>query len=149
MEITTTRFTIKGRWDGDRNGSGVMVTKDVNIPVSAPAEFDGPGIGSNPEELLVASAATCYIITLASLLSRKGIKYSHLDISSVGITEEKGNKLTFKAIIHRPVIVIKDRDEELKKEAERIARQAEKACFIGQTLKPGVAISVEPDVKFV
>ena len=44
MEIITTRFTIKGRWDGDRNGSGVMVTNDVNIPVSAPAEFDGPGL---------------------------------------------------------------------------------------------------------
>lgn len=148
MEVIKTHFKISGSWDGDRNGSGTMVTNDVRIPVSAPAEFDGPGIGSNPEELLVASAATCYIITLAYLLNRRGIDYSHLDINSEGITEEKGNDLTFKAIVHRPVIVVRGGDEGKRETVDRIARQAEKACFIGQTLKPGVAISVEPDIRF-
>ena len=149
MEKSNVSFNIKGHWEGNRNGSGLMTTNGVEIPVSAPSALEGPGIGSNPEELLTASAATCYIITLAAILSKRGINYSHLEINSEGVVQEEGNTLTFKEIIHRPVIILKDGDEEKKKVVEQLAQRAEKACFIGKTLKPGVVISVQPEVRFI
>lgn len=149
MEILKTHFKISGHWDGDRNGMGTIISNGIKIPVSAPAEFDGPGIGSNPEELLLASAATCYIITLAFLLNRKAIDYTSLDINTEGITHEEGKRLSYKAIIHRPVITLKKEDEDKKEIVEKIAERAEKGCFIGQTLKPNLDISVEPDIRFI
>lgn len=149
MNTSNISFNIKGRWDGNRNGSGTLITNGVHIPISAPAGLDGPGIGSNPEELLLASAATCYFITLAAILSKREIGYSHLEISSEAIVQEEGNTLTYKEIIHRPVIILSNGDEEKKEMVEQLAQRAEKACFIGKTLKPGIAISVQPEVLFV
>jgi peroxiredoxin-like protein len=148
METLNVSFNIKGKWNGDRNGSGSMITNGVEVPVSAPGELAGPGIGSNPEELLVSSAATCYIITLAAILSKREINYSHLEINSEGVVQKEGNTLTFKEIIHRPVIFLKHGDEEKRQEVEQLAQRAEKACFIGSTLKPQVAISVQPEIRF-
>ncbi|MFL0245598.1 OsmC family protein [Candidatus Clostridium stratigraminis] len=148
METLNISFNIKGRWDGDRNGSGLMTTNGVQVPVSAPAGLAGPGIGSSPEELLVTSAATCYIITLASILRKREINYSPLEINSEAIVQKEGNTLTFKEIIHRPVIILNDGNEEKKKMVEQLAQRAEKACFIGRTLKPGVTISVQPEIRF-
>jgi peroxiredoxin-like protein len=148
METSKVSFNIKGNWKGDRNGSGLMITNEVKIPISAPAALDGPGIGSNPEELLAASAATCYIITLAAILTKREIKYSHLESSTEAVVQEEGNTLIFKEIIHRPLIILIDGNEEKKKLVEQLAQRAEKACFIGKTLKPGVEISVEPEVRF-
>lgn len=149
MEKTNVSFKINGRWDGDRNGTGRMVTNGVEVPVSAPAQFAGPGVGSNPEELLISSVATCYIITLAAILSKRNIEYSHLDIESEGIVEKEGNTMQFKEIIHRPVVILTgEHDEEKRQSIEQYTQRAEKACFIGQTLKPNIAFSVQPDVRF-
>lgn len=48
METFNVSFKVKGRWDGDRNGSGLMISNGVEIPISAPAGLDGPGISIGP-----------------------------------------------------------------------------------------------------
>ena len=146
METSKISFNIYGSWEGNRNGSGVMATNGVNVPYSAPASLDGPGIGSNPEELMVASASTCYMITLAAILSRREIDYSHLEVVSEGIVHEEGNNLIFKEIIHKPVIFLNGGDEEKKKEVMQLANRAEKACFISKTIKPQITVSIQPEI---
>ena len=42
--------------------------------------MDGPGIGTNPDEMLLGAAATCYIITLAAMLERSGISHEGLEL---------------------------------------------------------------------
>ncbi|NLO10624.1 MAG: hypothetical protein GX129_12275 [Clostridiales bacterium] len=148
MKSSNISFNITGRWEGNRNGSGVMTTNEVNVPYSAPASLDGPGIGSNPEELLMASASTCYMITLAAILSRREINYLHLEIDTEGIVLEEGNNLIYKEIIHKPVIFLKTGDEEKENEVIKLAHRAEKACFISQTIKPQVTVNVVPKVKY-
>ena len=151
METTRISFSINGSWNGDRNGSGVMTVSNINVPYSAPASLAGPGIGSNPEELLVASVSTCYMITLAAVLSRRGVDYSHLEIDSEGIVHEEGNSLIFKEIIHKPVIYLNigdnDNVDEKKNEVIQLADRAERACFISKTIKPQVTVSVQPEIR--
>lgn len=148
MKTSNISFNITGRWEGNRNGSGVMTTNGVNVPYSAPDSLEGPGIGSNPEELLITSASTCYMITLAAILSRRKINYSHLEINSEGIVVEEGNNLIFKEIIHRPVIFLSTGDEEKENEVIQLAQRAEKACFISQTIRPQITINVVPKVQY-
>lgn len=146
MEKIEANFTINGRWDGDRSGTGTMIANGIKIPVSVPAGLAGPGIGSNPEELLMSSAATCYIITLAAILSKRNIKYSHLEINTEGLVEKEGNTLTFKEIIHKPIIFLNKQDAEKKQLVEQLTHRAEKACFISQSIK--VPVSVQPEIRF-
>lgn len=140
-------FTIKGSWNGDRNGSGIIQSAGgLNTAVSAPKEFDGPGIGSNPEELLISSANTCYMITLAAMFSNRKIKVEKLEVVSEGVLDKVEGKLKFKEIIHRPFIEIKSEENVTVEKLQELTERAEKACFISNTLRNSIHFSVESKI---
>lgn len=143
------KFTINGSWQGDRNGLGNIRSNGLDIQVSAPKELDGPGIGANPEELLVASANNCYMITLAAMLSNRKIEVENLEVVSEGEVEKTDGKLHFKQITHNPVFYIKADAEVTDERLSEIAVRAEKACFISQTLRNNVEFSIVPKVERV
>ena len=64
--------------------------------------MDGPGIGTNPDEMLLGAAATCYIITLAAMLERSGIKKEALHMNSEAIVDVTKGIFTYQKIIHHP-----------------------------------------------
>ncbi|NGY89437.1 hypothetical protein F3K44_01040 [Bacillus megaterium] len=55
-------------------------------------------------------------------------------------------KLQFKQIIHNPVISIRTGSGVTVEKLEEIAVRAEKACFISNTLRNSIEISVQPKV---
>ncbi|MEH7381484.1 OsmC family protein [Bacillus sp. JJ1533] len=142
-------FIVKGTWTGDRNGKGTITTDGFQTAVSAPKQLDGPGIGANPEELLIAAATNCYMLTLSAILSNREIEYTHLEVETEGIVGKDGKRLIFEKIVHQPVIFVKNADNELQERLIQLAHRAEKACFISQTLKGNVEVMVEPVVKVV
>ncbi|MFS0862405.1 OsmC family protein [Fredinandcohnia sp. 179-A 10B2 NHS] len=149
MKTMTAAFTVKGTWTGNRNGEGTISTNGLQTVVSAPKELDGPGNGTNPEELLISSATTCYMITLAAVLSNREIEYIRLDVTSEGTVRKDGKRLVFEKITHKPVISVTQADKELVEKLEQLAHRAERACFISQTLKGNVEVIVEPSVKVI
>lgn len=140
------QFSVSGKWQGDRNGTGEISTYGMNIQVSAPKELDGPGIGANPEELLTASANNCYMITLAAMLSNRKIELDHLEVVSEATVDRTEGKLKFKQITHKPAMYIKAGVDVSPGKLEELAVRAEKACFISQTLRGNVEVSVQPKV---
>lgn len=146
VKMENFQFTVKGNWQGDRNGTGTISTNGMNIEVSAPKELDGPGIGANPEELLTSAANNCYMITLAAMLGNRKIELDHLEVVSEGRVNRLEGKLQFKQIIHKPVLYIKANSDVSAEKLKELAVRAEKACFISKTLKGNVEVSVEPKV---
>ncbi|HYK74308.1 MAG TPA: OsmC family protein [Pseudoneobacillus sp.] len=143
----SSRFSVNGIWQGDRNGSGTIQSAGgLNIEVSVPKEFDGPGIGSNPEELLISSANNCYMITLSAMISNRKIEIERLEVISEGTVDKVDGKLHFQQIIHKPYIYIRPDAPVTVEKLEELAIRAEKACFISQTLRNSIQISVEPKV---
>ncbi|WP_010283625.1 OsmC family protein [Bacillus timonensis] len=142
-------FTVKGTWTGNRNGEGTITTDGFHTAVSAPKQLDGPGIGANPEELLIAAATNCYMLTLSAILSNRDIEYTHLEVETEGTVGKEGKRLIFEKIVHKPVIFIKEADDELQDKILKLAHRAETACFISQTLKGNVEVTVEPVIKIV
>lgn len=140
-------FSVNGHWNGDRNGTGGIQLKDgVSINVSAPKELEGPGIGSNPEELLISAANNCYMITLAAMLSNRKIQVEKLEVVSEGRVELEEKRLKFKQIIHKPALYISSDSDVSPEKLAEIAVRAEKACFISNTLRNSVEIIVEPNI---
>jgi peroxiredoxin-like protein len=145
--MTSSSFIVNGSWQGNREGTGIIrLPGGANLDVSVPKELDGPGIGTNPEELLISSANNCYMITLAAMLSNRKIEVEKLEVSSEGVVEKAGGKLQFKQIIHKPVISIKESTGVTVEKLEEIAIRADKACFIGNTLRNSMEISAQPKV---
>lgn len=147
--MTLHSFHLKAHWPGLRNDVGKIETGNLQTKVSIPPEMDGPGIGTNPDEMLLGAAATCYIITLAAMMERSHLEKDSLTMESEGIVEVINGIITYKTIIHRPIIVLNsqatDREVSL---AKKLAEKAEKSCMISRALKGNVDIQLEPSIEF-
>jgi peroxiredoxin-like protein len=142
-------FHLKANWPGLRNDVGDIETRNLITKVSIPSEMDGPGIGTNPDEMLLGAAATCYIITLAAMMERSHLLKEHLTMDSEGIVDVTKGVITYKKIIHRPQIVLKqsasDKDYSL---ALKLAKKAETSCMISRAIQGNVKVELHPTVKF-
>lgn len=137
-------FLVQAHWPGMRNDTGDLETGQLKTKISIPPEMDGPGIGTNPDEMLLGAAATCYIITLAAMLERSGIEKDDLIMESEGIVDVTGGVITYKKIIHRPMLTLPaDTSEENIRRAKRLAEKAETSCMISRALKGNVDIELQ------
>jgi peroxiredoxin-like protein len=137
------RFHLKASWPGLRNDVGEIETGNLKTKVSIPSEMEGPGIGTNPDEMLLGAAATCYIITLAAMLQRSGLEKEDLTMESEGIVDVTKGVITYKKIIHRPHIVLHtDATEKNIELAQRLAKKAETSCMISRAIQGNVEIEV-------
>jgi len=141
-------FHLKANWPGLRNDVGTIETGELITKVSIPPEMDGPGIGTNPDEMLLGAAATCYIITLAAMMERNQLEKVSLTMDSEGIVEVTKGVITYKKIIHRPIIVLQSNasinDLSL---AQMLADKAETSCMISRALKGNVEIELQAEIK--
>lgn len=137
-------FYLKADWPGGRNSVGTIDAGKLKTEVSIPPEMDGPGVGTNPDEMLLGAAATCYIITLAAMLERASIKVSELTMESEGIVEVDKGVITYRAIIHRPKVILPlNTTFESEQKVHLLAEKAEKSCMISRALKGNVEIKLE------
>ncbi|TCJ02274.1 OsmC family protein [Cytobacillus praedii] len=141
------QFHLQAHWPGLRNDVGHIETGQLQTKVSIPPDMDGPGVGTNPDEMLLGAAATCYIITLAAMMERSKLEKADLRMDSVGIVDVTKGIITYKKIIHRPVIVLNtnatDEDSDL---ALKLAKKAETSCMISRALKGNVEIELEVSI---
>lgn len=140
-------FYLKANWPGLRNDVGVMETDQLKTEISIPKEMDGPGIGTNPDEMLLGAAATCYIITLAAMMERSQLEKDALTIESIGVVEYKNGVITYKKILHKPQIILtaasNEKDIAL---AYKLAEKAEQSCMISRAIKGNVVVELEATV---
>ncbi|SES09067.1 OsmC family protein [Psychrobacillus sp. OK032] len=137
-------FHLKANWPGNRNDVGEIHADQLSTKVSIPKEMDGPGIGTNPDEMLLGAAATCYIITLAAMLERSKIVKHALDMESTAVVDVTNGVFTYKKIIHRPLIVIDNEND--RAITEKLAKKAETSCMISRAIKGNVEIQLEPTI---
>ncbi|MGE8206667.1 OsmC family protein [Heyndrickxia sp. NPDC080065] len=141
-------FHLKANWPGGRNSVGVIDAGKLKTEISIPIEMDGPGVGTNPDEMLLGAAATCYIITLAAMLERRQIPVVSLTQESEGIVEVIKGVITYKKIIHRPKVVLyKVCTNEQVVKVEQLAERAEKSCMISRAIQGNVEIGLEVHVE--
>lgn len=147
MEMATHHFHLKADWPGGRNTVGTIDAGNLKTEISIPPEMDGPGVGTNPDEMLLGAAATCYIITLGAMIERSNLPLEYMDLSSEGIVDVTNGVFTYQKIIHRPTVLLKKSatEQDLTK-MKQIAEKAEKSCMISRAIKGNVALELEADI---
>ncbi|WDM23990.1 OsmC family protein [Paenibacillus polymyxa] len=141
-------FLLKADWNGGRNSDGRIEAGQLRTAISIPAEMGGPGVGTNPDEMLLGAAATCYLITLAAMMERASLPVASLALESEGIVDVTNNIFTYRRIVHRPQVQLAaDATESQIEQALRLAEQAETSCMISRAVAGNVALSTEPVVK--
>ena len=141
-------FLLKADWNGGRNSDGRIEAGQLRTAISIPAEMGGPGVGTNPDEMLLGAAATCYLITLAAMMERASLPVVSLALESEGIVDVTNNIFTYRRIVHRPwVRLAADASASQIEQALRLAEQAETSCMISRAVAGNVALSTEPVVE--
>ena len=121
----------------------VRITSDGKAPPEAatPPEFRGgtPGIWS-PEDLLVASVASCYALTLESIATHCGIRLDRVDVRGVGhVTRRAEGRIGFVVIELAVDVTVAAGFEP---EAERAAHSAKRACLIAHALEVPIELEL-------
>ena len=138
-------FHLKADWPGGRNSEGYMEAGNLKAKISIPPEMDGPGIGTNPDEMLLGAAATCYIITLAAMLERANMPLDTMSLESEGIVDVTNGVFTYKKIIHRPIVSLKaEATEKDHNKLKVLVKKAEKSCMISRAIRGNVELELEP-----
>jgi peroxiredoxin-like protein len=130
-------FPVELEWSGSgRQGTGRIVTDDVELDLSTPDAMGGRGVGTNPEELLVCAVASCYAATLGGVLRRAGLPVDSLRISARGTVSGYPERTRFERIEVSPTIVGGDPGRSAA--YEQAAVDAHDRCFIGGTVAGAV-----------
>ena len=142
--MATHIFHLKADWPGGRNNVGKIEAGNLKTKISIPPEMDGPGIGTNPDEMLLGAAATCYIITLAAMIERADLPLEFMELESEGFVDVTNGVFTYKKILHKPTVILKSHatEEQLNK-LKQLTEKAEKSCMISRALKGNVEIGLE------
>ncbi|MBY0010810.1 OsmC family protein [Paenibacillus typhae] len=140
-------FHLKAVWNGGRNSEGHIDAGGLKTVISIPQEMGGPGTGTNPDEMLLGAAATCYLITLAAMLERSGITPQELTLESEATVDVTNNVFTYERITHKPRIVLRaDVTEAELAKTERLAHKAEQSCMISRAVAGNVTIETVPSI---
>lgn len=138
------QFEVALQWENGRNGTGNLQAEQLQTKVSIPREMNGPNIGTNPDEMLIGAASTCFVISFATLLENANMHPTELDISSVGTVDVTGHVYTFERITHHVTVAF---EGDYKTERiERLAKKAEETCMISKALKGNVEIKVQLNI---
>lgn len=134
------KFSMNLSWSQGRNGTGNLSATHLKTHVSIPREMNGPGIGTNPDEMLLGASATCYLITFAALLENSKIPVVTLSMEAEGFVDVTDGVFTYKKIIHKPNVKVAHLTEREERRINRLAHKAEQTCMISKALKGNVQI---------
>ncbi|MED3879233.1 OsmC family protein [Priestia megaterium] len=139
-------FHLQANWPGGRNEVGTIESGQLKTKISIPPEMDGPGVGTNPDEMLLGAAATCYIITLAAMLERSGIHQEALTMESEAVVDVTNGVFTYEKIIHKPHVIITSEFASQEEKINRLIKKAETSCMISRAIQGNVEIELEPQL---
>ena len=138
-------FTVFATWSGDGTGCGTMKMPqgDVTVPIGGARALGGCGIGSNPEELLLASIGACFVNTWAIFLKKLDIGYAEPSVSVDGVLGKDpagGFKMLGATVRAR---VPASLNAEKRDAVAKSLGLAEKYCIISKVAKAAMPLTVK------
>jgi organic hydroperoxide reductase OsmC/OhrA len=141
MSITKDyRYRVGVDWEGDRL-TRVSSSGKPDLEVATPPEFKGGLAGVwSPEDLLVASVASCFTVTLVAVLERRDLPLRGLNVTGTGhVTAGDDGGFGFVAVELTARVTT---DEPSVDAVRRAAKYAERACLVSMALDVPVHLDV-------
>lgn len=128
---------LKTVWNGSTKGTGTITADKMDTQIAIPTVSGGSGEGANPTELLAASAASCYAMTLIALTAARNLPVKNLTMATDAVnSKDQGLK-----IVHYPEVTMPENaTEEEIKFVERAFNTADMGCHVGNLLKRADAV---------
>ncbi|WP_103180502.1 SACOL1771 family peroxiredoxin [Staphylococcus aureus] len=141
-------FKVQTSWQGGRNNVGNVQGDILSENISIPASLGGVGIGTNPDEMLVSAASSCYIISLAATLERAKFTDISIEQQSIGTACLNNGKFSMSKIVHHSHIEIpSDQIAQLEKRLPKLITIADNNCMISNAVRNNVDIKIYPIIQ--
>ncbi|TFF68231.1 OsmC family peroxiredoxin [Candidatus Thorarchaeota archaeon] len=126
-------YEVKIDWTHDRIGDLIIEDKPT-VQIATPPEFEGgvPGIIS-PEDLFVASAATCMMTTFVTFSKKMRFEFESFSCKGIGTLERGEKGFEFTRILLKSTVTVES--EDLVSKAERALELAGKYCLVANSMK--------------
>lgn len=127
--------------------TGDLAVDSPDLPTlayAAPREFEGPGDRWSPETLLVASVASCLILTFRAIARMSKLSWTSLDCEVTGILNRIDRVTQFTAFdIALRLELPPGANEE---QGHRLLVKAEETCLITRSLRSEVNLDIDVKV---
>jgi lipoyl-dependent peroxiredoxin len=137
-------FEVGASWSGDGAGEGRVSTPDgvMAVPVAGAVVLGGSGGKANPEELLLAAIASCFVNTWAIFLKKLALDHGDPSLRVEGELEKDpaGGFRFRKATIHVrvPAALLAAH----RPQVEKTLALAEKYCIISKVARAAMPLEV-------
>ncbi|MCL6452963.1 MAG: OsmC family protein [Alicyclobacillus sp.] len=134
-------FSTTLTWQGTgREGEGQVTLGGQTVTYSGPESMGGKGVGSSPEELLIAAVSACYSGTLLGVLRKRGLAAERVEIEAEGTVTGYPVQSKFARLRVSPTVYGGDASQ--TGAYQEAAVEARDKCFIGKTIAGNVTYDV-------
>ena len=120
------------RFDGGAEVPGSASPTVVRPPLSDPAAVD-------PEELFIASLASCHMLWFLDIVSREGFRVDRYEDAAEGVMEKNAEgKVAITHVTLRPAVQFSGEKLPSRADIERLHHKAHEECFIASSVKTDV-----------
>lgn len=139
------QFHCTAKFSGGYHGQGTIDNRNLKTKISIPKEMDGPDVGTNPDELLLSAAITCFTITLSSFFHKNNIPIEINHVEGTATVSKTNQILDYESIVYEVHLIDSPDPADKKYDDKRLIRyteQAEKNCMITRAVKGNVDIKI-------
>lgn len=115
--------------------------------IAPPANFGGPGDEWSPEDLLVASMTSCFLLSFKAIARISRLEWTEFDCECAGTLDkmpEDNKKMAFAHFDIQAKLIIPNEADKAK--AEKLLHKAEETCLISNSLTSEKQLSVTVEV---
>lgn len=138
--LAWTGTTAGGYRDYDRNHRVSVPAAGLELTVSADAAFRGDPAQVNPEQLVLAAASSCQLLSFLAVAAREDIVVLGYADAAEAVMPVSREPMSIARITLRPVITVAaGTDHEA---VVRAAHRGHEECFIANSLRSEVVVEV-------
>jgi len=143
-------YRVAAWWTSGRTGIAQSDSAPNAIHFTAPKEFGGLEGRWTPEELLLASVASCFTTTLwviagSVIAGSVRFDFTDLQVEASGTVRKAASGYSFGEIVLRPTLRISDFSK--RERALDLLKQTERLCLVARAL--AVPIRFEPQLEVI
>jgi organic hydroperoxide reductase OsmC/OhrA len=133
------RYGVRADWSDD-TGVALSAPGRPVLDIALPSDFENGARGVwSPEELLIASLATCFELTMIAVAEYRNVPLHDVRVDATGHVERKSHlyKLVLLELdVHAETDIGRTRD------MEQIAEMAHEGCLVGNALDVPVRLDL-------
>lgn len=121
-----------------------LTVSETTVVASADSAFRGDGTLPNPEQLVVAAASSCQLLSFLAVAALAGVEVLEYHDDAEGVMPDDQRPLRLTSIVLRPRIVVQSATAE---RVERLLYKAHEQCYIANSLTTDVTLEPAIEVR--